>query len=104
MRGTGRVVDAHAYADAALGPLDSRGAARFLGLSYEAFRKVAPSLPRHEVEGVGYRYLRSELLAWVAAGGRQVTADLTATQALETAQIRTSRRQGGPKTRVKRLI
>ncbi len=39
-------------------------AADFLRLSYDAFRKVAPSMPRYKVAG-GYRYLQSELLAWL---------------------------------------
>lgn len=47
--------------------MDAREAAEFLRLSYEAFRKIAPSVPRHRL-GSSYRYLRSELLEWLREG------------------------------------
>jgi hypothetical protein len=43
-------------------------AADFLRLSEDAFKKLAPTLPRCRIyERGGYRYLRSDLLAWLRA-------------------------------------
>jgi hypothetical protein len=41
-------------------------AADFLRLSEDAFKKLAPSLPRCRIyERGGYRYLKEDLLAWL---------------------------------------
>ncbi len=37
-------------------------AADFLRISYDAFRKIAPSIPRRRVSGRRYVYMRGELL------------------------------------------
>ncbi len=58
-------------AEAARSPCDrevmnAEEAADFLRLSPTAFRKLAPALPRYQIyERSGYRYLKSELLAWL---------------------------------------
>ena len=49
--------------DEVLGPLGSKQAAAFLGLPYNSFREIAPSLPRHAVTPARFVYLRWELLA-----------------------------------------
>ena len=51
--------------DLAWGPMDGKEAAAFLEVSEGQFGHLAPGLPRHEKTGLGYRYLRSELLAWL---------------------------------------
>jgi hypothetical protein len=46
--------------------MNAKEAAEFLRLSPDAFRKLAPSLPRYRIyERDGYRYLRSDLLVWL---------------------------------------
>ena len=52
--------------DEVLWPTDSRQAAAFLGLPYNPFGEIAPSLPRHAVTPARFVYLRRELLAWLA--------------------------------------
>ena len=48
--------------------MNAREAADFLRLSENAFKKLAPSLPRYQIyERSGFRYLRSDLLAWLVA-------------------------------------
>ena len=59
---------AASLADHAWGPLDAKGAAAFLKVSEKQFNRMAPSVPRHKKSGMGYRYLRSELLAWLLSG------------------------------------
>jgi hypothetical protein len=50
--------------------MNAEAAADFLRLSPTAFRKPAPSLPRCQIyERSGYRYLRSDLLAWLRLRG-----------------------------------
>jgi len=45
--------------------MNAEEAADFLRLSPTAFRRLAPALPRCQIyEPSGYRYLRSDLLAW----------------------------------------
>jgi hypothetical protein len=62
-------------ADAARSPYDrevmnAEEAADFLRLSPTAFRRLAPALPRCQIyERSGYRYLRSDLLAWLRERG-----------------------------------
>ncbi len=50
--------------DEVLGPMDSKQAAEFLGLPYNSFREIAPSLPRHAITPARFGYLRRELLEW----------------------------------------
>lgn len=46
--------------------MNAEEAADFLRLSPTAFRRLAPKLPRCQIyERSGYRYLRSDLLAWL---------------------------------------
>ena len=46
--------------------MNAEEAADFLRLSSTAFRRLAPTLPRCQIyERSGYRYLRSDLLAWL---------------------------------------
>src|SRR5215213_5666481 len=58
-------------AEAARAPYDrevmnAEEAADFLRLSPTAFRRLAPALPRCQIyERSGYRYLKSDLLAWL---------------------------------------
>ncbi len=54
-------------ADLAWGPMDGEEAAAFLKTSRAGFDRIAPSLPRKKKRGLGYRYLRSELLAWLCS-------------------------------------
>jgi hypothetical protein len=51
--------------DEVYGPMDFRKAAEFLGLPYNNFREIAPSLPRHAVTPARFVYLRRELLKWL---------------------------------------
>lgn len=46
--------------------MDSKEAAEFLRTTWQSFRELAPSLPRHHKPGLGYRYRRSELLEWLS--------------------------------------
>jgi hypothetical protein len=80
--------------------MNAEEAADFLRLSPTAFRKLAPTLPRCQIyERSGYRYLRSDLLAWLrlrgnAAETRPHLEALGSTKAKKTP----------PKRGVKRLI
>ena len=48
--------------------MDGKEAAAFLKVSEAQFGRLAPRLPRHKKAGLGYRYLRSELLVWLRSG------------------------------------
>ena len=45
--------------------MNAKEAADFLRLSEAHFRKIAPAAPRHKIPGLGFRYIRSELLDWL---------------------------------------
>ena len=80
--------------------MNAEEAADFLRLSPTAFRKLAPSLPRCQLyERSGYRYLRSDLLAWLLLRGNAAQTG----QHLE-APGGTKSRKTPPKRGVKRLI
>ena len=61
-------IRAASLADHAWGPMDGKEAAAFLKVSEAQFGRLAPRLPRHKRAGLGYRYLRSEVLAWLRSG------------------------------------
>ncbi len=61
-------VRAASLADLAWGPMDGKEAAAFLKVSEAQFNRLAPRLPRHKKTGLGYRYLRSEILVWLRSG------------------------------------
>jgi hypothetical protein len=80
--------------------MNAEEAADFLRLSPTAFRKLAPSLPRCQIyERSGYRYLRSDLLAWLRTRGNAAETG----PHLE-ALGGTKSRKTPPKRGVKRLI
>ena len=54
-------------ADLAWGPIDAEAAA-FLKVTKVQFNNLAPSIPRCKKAGLGFRYLRSEVLAWLRSG------------------------------------
>ena len=75
-------------------------AADFLRLSPTAFRRLAPSLPRCQIyERSGYRYLRSDLLAWLRLRGNAAE-----TGPHSEALGGTKTRKAPPDRSVKRLI
>ena len=45
---------------------DGSEAAAFLGLPYNSFREIAPSLPPHAVTPARFVYLRRKLLEWLS--------------------------------------
>ena len=80
--------------------MNAEEAADYLRLSPTAFRKLAPALPRCQIyERSGYRYLRSDLLAWLRARGN--TAE-TGPHLETLGGTRTSK--APPERGVKRLI
>jgi hypothetical protein len=75
-------------------------AAGFLRLSPTAFRRLGPKLPRCQIyERSGYRYLRSDLLAWL-----RVRKDAAETQPHLEARRGTKSTNIPPKRGVRRLI
>ncbi|MDP9438818.1 MAG: hypothetical protein M3P49_08745 [Actinomycetota bacterium] len=62
-------------ADLAGGPMDRGEAAAFLKTKPAAFDRLAPSLPRKKKKGLGFRYLRSELLEWLSSDDAPEGAD-----------------------------
>ena len=80
--------------------MNAEEAADFLRLSPTAFRRLAPALPRCQIyERSGYRYLRSDLLAWLRTRGNaaQTGQHLEALGGTKTRKI-------PPKRGVKRLM
>ena len=80
--------------------MNAEEAADFLRLSPTAFRRLAPALPRCQIyERSGYRYLMSDLLAWLRLRGNaaQTGPHLEAPGG-------TKSRKTPPKRGVKRLI
>lgn len=55
--------------------MDGKEAAAFLKVSGAQFGRLAPRLPRHKKTGLGYRYLRSELLVWLTEPARAEPSD-----------------------------
>lgn len=55
-------------ADLAWGPMDAKEAAAFIKTSEANFNRLAPSIPRCKKTGLGFRYLRSDVLAWLRSG------------------------------------
>lgn len=47
--------------------MNARHTAEFLGVSYEAFRRMAPELPRCKLSAGRYVYLKSDLIAYLEA-------------------------------------
>lgn len=62
-------------ADLAWGPMDAKEAAGFLKVSEKQFNRLAPSVPRHKKTGMGFRYLRSELLSWLRSDDQATGAE-----------------------------
>ncbi|MDP9485367.1 MAG: hypothetical protein M3Q49_06185 [Actinomycetota bacterium] len=60
-------IRAASLADLAWGPMDGKEAAAFLKTTRAGFDRLAPSLPRKKKKGLGFRYLRSELLEWLSS-------------------------------------
>lgn len=82
-------------ADLAWGPMDAKEAAAFLNTSENNFNRLAPSIPRCKKAGLGYRYLRSDLLAWLRSGSN--AAELEAgREEVELRHSRFSDREAGP--------
>jgi hypothetical protein len=80
--------------------MNAEEAADFLRLSPTAFRKLAPALPRCQIyERSGYRYLRSDLLAWLRGRGNAVE-----TRPHVEAQGGTKTRKAPSRRGVKRLL
>ena len=78
-------------------------AADFLRLSEDAFRKLAPSLPRVALYGrFGYRYLRGDLLDWLR--GRTDFGNVAETGPHLRALDGTKAKRKAPERGVKRLI
>jgi hypothetical protein len=80
--------------------MNAEEAADILHLSLTAFRKLAPALPRYQLyERSGYRYLRSDLLAWLRErrNGAETTPHLEAFEGIRT-------RKAPPERGVNRLI
>jgi hypothetical protein len=80
--------------------MNAEEAADFLRLSPTAFRKLAPALPQCQIyERSGYRYLRSDLLAWLRLRGNAAE-----TQPHLEALRGTKTRKAPPKLGVRRLV
>ena len=46
--------------------MDSKEAAEFLRMSWQSFREIAPTLPRHAITRGKFVYRRTELLEWLS--------------------------------------
>jgi hypothetical protein len=80
--------------------MNAEEAADFLRLSPIAFRRLTPALPRCQIyERSGYRYLRSDLLAWLLLRGNAAE-----TRPHLEALGGTKTRKAPPERGVKRLI
>ena len=62
-------------ADLAWGPMDAKEAAAFLKVSETHFGRLAPSIPRCKKDGLGYRYLRSDVLRWLRSGSNAASLE-----------------------------
>ncbi len=83
--------------------MNAREAADFLRLSANAFNKLAPSLPRARIyDRSGYRYLRSDLIAWLKS--RSECGNAAETGRHLEAVGGTKKKKAPPERGVKRLI
>jgi hypothetical protein len=81
--------------------MDAKQAAEFMGMGEGAFRSLSPSLPRVRIHESGrYRYLRSDLLAWLEE--RREGPPGAASPPPELKRGRGGKR--GPRKRVNKLV